>query len=89
MKERIWIFAIALCVASSAHAVTLQERIDAAPPNDTIRVETGLHAGAIVISKPLRLIGDQGAEIDFVLVGHARCGTICARQFARVGDLGR
>ena len=32
-------------------------------PNDTIRVETGLHAGAIVISKPLTLIGDQGAEI--------------------------
>jgi nitrous oxidase accessory protein len=63
VKKRVRIFALALCVATSAHGVTLQERIDAAEPNDTIRVETGLHAGAIVINKPLTLIGDQGAEI--------------------------
>ena len=41
-ERALWIFcARALPVASSAHAVTLQERIDAATPNDTIRVEAG------------------------------------------------
>jgi nitrous oxidase accessory protein len=57
------IFAIALCLTSAVTAATLQERIDAAAPNETIRVETGLHAGVIVIGKPLTLIGEEGAEI--------------------------
>ncbi len=63
MTKPLRTFALVLCVASSAHAVTLQERIDAASPNDTIRVETGLYVGAIVISKPLTLVGERGAEI--------------------------
>ena len=63
MKERVRIFAVALCLAASTHAATLQERIDTAAPNDTVRAEAGVFAGAIVISKPLTLIGDQGAEI--------------------------
>ena len=29
----------------------------------TIRVEAGVHAGPIVINKPLTLIGEDGAEI--------------------------
>ena len=65
-------FHIALCLtASMAAAATLQERIDAAAPNDTIRVESGVHAGAIVISKPLTLAGDPGAEIRGPGVGKA------------------
>ena len=58
------IFAIALAIASApADGTTLQERIDAAAPNDTLRVEAGVHTGPIVISKPLTLIGEHGAEI--------------------------
>jgi nitrous oxidase accessory protein len=56
-------FAITLCLATSLGAATLQERIDAAAPNDTIRVEAGVHAGALVITKPVNLIGEKGAEI--------------------------
>ena len=37
--------------------------IDAAAPNETIRVEAGVHAGPIMINKPLTLIGEPGAEI--------------------------
>jgi nitrous oxidase accessory protein len=48
----------------NASATTLQERIDAAPPNETIRVESGMHAGPIVINKPLTLIGEDGATIQ-------------------------
>jgi nitrous oxidase accessory protein len=55
--------AIAPCLTSPATAATLQERINVARPNDTIHVETGVHAGAIVINKPLTLIGEEGGEI--------------------------
>jgi nitrous oxidase accessory protein len=57
--------AIAILIASTSFAcgATLQERIDAAAPNETLRVEAGVHSGAIVISKPLTLIGEPGAEI--------------------------
>ena len=44
-------------------AATLQEQIDAAAPNETIRVAPGVHFGAIVINKSLTLMGDPGAEI--------------------------
>ena len=44
-------------------AATLQERIDAAAPNDTITLEAGIHAGPIVINKPLTLSGTSDAEI--------------------------
>jgi len=37
---------------------TLQERIDAAAPGETVVVGPGTHAGSLVISKPLRLIGE-------------------------------
>jgi nitrous oxidase accessory protein len=52
-----------LCAASSLAAATLQERIDAAALNQTIRVESGVQAGPIVIKKPLTIIGEKGAEI--------------------------
>ncbi|MBA3386834.1 MAG: nitrous oxide reductase family maturation protein NosD [Chthoniobacterales bacterium] len=42
---------------------TLQERIDTAAPNETIHLEVGVHSGAVLIDKPLTLIGGAGAEI--------------------------
>src|SRR5450755_1031949 len=56
------IIGVALCLTTPVFAATLQERIDAAAPNETIRVEAGTH-GSIVINKPLTLIGERGAEI--------------------------
>jgi nitrous oxidase accessory protein len=44
-------------------AVSLQEQIDAAAPGDTVRIESGIHAGPVVIRKPVTLIGVDGAEI--------------------------
>ena len=63
MRAQSRIFVIVFCIAIGAHAATLQERIDSAAPGETIRVEGGVHAGAIVINKPLTLLGDAGAEI--------------------------
>ncbi len=48
---------------TSVSTATLQERIDATSPNDSILVESGVHAGPIAINKPLQLIGQSGAEI--------------------------
>jgi len=59
----IRIIAITLCLALNAFAATLQQRIDAAAPNETIYIEHGVHAGPITISKPVALIGEPGAEI--------------------------
>lgn len=55
--------ALLIATASFAHAATLQERIDASAPNETIRVESGVHAGSIIVNKPLTLVGEKGAEI--------------------------
>src|SRR5262249_35182704 len=57
------ILAITLYLMLNAGAATLQEKIDAAAPNETIRVESGVHAGAIVIKKSVTLVGEPGAEI--------------------------
>ena len=58
------ILALALLgLTNAASAATLQERIDAAAPNETITVESGVHPGPITIDKPLQLIGQPGAEI--------------------------
>jgi nitrous oxidase accessory protein len=57
------ILAITLCLTSNAGATTLQQRIDAAAPNDIIGVEPGVHAESIKISKPLTLAGEPGAEV--------------------------
>lgn len=68
MKERARVLGSVALLASlfiaTAHAVTLQERIDAAAPGETIYVAAGVHTGAIVIRKPLTLIGKKGAEIQ-------------------------
>ena len=57
------IIAIALLLTTYAGAATLQQRINAAAPNETVRIEAGIHSGPIIISKPLALIGERGAEI--------------------------
>ena len=57
------IIAITFLLALNAGAGTLQERIDAAAPNETIWVEAGVHAGPIVVGKPLTFVGKPGAEI--------------------------
>lgn len=58
------ILAFALCgLTTSASALTLQQQIDAAAPNEAVKVTTGVHLGPITISKPLKLIGAPGAEI--------------------------
>jgi nitrous oxidase accessory protein len=54
---------VVLCLATSAMAATLQEQIDAAAPNDTIHLEAGVHPGPVVISKPIKLVGETDAEI--------------------------
>ncbi len=52
-----------LGLTSVVSAATLQQKIDAASPNDTILVEPGLHSGPITLNKPLQLIGQPGAGI--------------------------
>jgi nitrous oxidase accessory protein len=59
----IRVVTMTFCVAIPLYAATLQERIESAAPNETIRVEAGVHAGPIVIDKSLKLIGENGAEI--------------------------
>ena len=63
------IIAITLCLALNAGAATLQERIDAAAPNEVIGIEAGVYAGPIVIKKPLTLLGESGTEIRGTGVG--------------------
>ena len=48
---------------TSLSGATLQERINAALPNDTIHIAKGVHLGPIVIDKPLTLLGEPDAEI--------------------------
>ncbi len=59
-----------LGLASLAPAATLQEQIDAAPPEATIRVAAGVYPGPIKIGKPLRLLGQPGAEIRGLASGN-------------------
>jgi nitrous oxidase accessory protein len=54
---------IAGSICLTTNAATLQERIDAAAPHETIRLEAGVHAGPIVINQPLTLMGEPDAEI--------------------------
>jgi nitrous oxidase accessory protein len=57
------ILAFSIWFAVTAGAATLQERINSAAPNATVRLEPGVHAGPIVINRPVTLVGDPGAEI--------------------------
>lgn len=55
--------AVAALGAQRDSAASLQQQIDAAAPNESITIAAGVHPGPITISKPLRLIGQPGAEI--------------------------
>ena len=57
------ILVLVLVLVLETGAATLQERINAAAPNETITVEAGVHPGPIVINKPLTLVGNGAAEI--------------------------
>jgi nitrous oxidase accessory protein len=57
------IVAVTLILTVNAGAAILQERLDAASPNETICVEGGVHAGPITINKPVVLVGEDGAAI--------------------------
>lgn len=57
-------FALALVLLTgTVSAMSLQEQLNAAAPNATIRVSAGIHHGPITIDKPLRLIGESDTEI--------------------------
>ena len=60
---RMTAIAISCFSTCFASATTLQERIEAAAPGETIHVEAGVHAERIRIDKPIILIGELGAEI--------------------------
>lgn len=49
--------------AEASSAAPLQSQIDAAAPGATIHVPAGVHEGNLIINKPLRLVGERGAEI--------------------------
>jgi len=57
-------------------AGTIQEKIAAAAPGAMVEIAPGIHPGAITITKPLTLIGDDGAEIRGN--GHGNVVTISA-----------
>ena len=44
----------------------LNMAIAGASPGDVLRLGRGIHAGPVVIDKPLGLIGDAGAVIDLL-----------------------
>lgn len=56
--------------ASLSSAATLQDRIDASAPNETLVIEAGVHHEALTIDKALQLIGEPGAEIRGLEVGN-------------------
>lgn len=58
-----WCAIVALLVAVTAHAETLQQQIDAAEAGATITLPAGEYAGPIFIAKPLTLRGNSGATI--------------------------
>ena len=49
---------VTLALSTFARAESLQPRIDAAAPGETITIPSGIYHGAIVINKPLTLIGE-------------------------------
>ena len=50
--------------AAASLGSSLQAQIDAAAPGSTIVVPPGVHAGSVVVNKPLVLLGEPGAVIQ-------------------------
>ncbi len=70
MKTGLCIVLLASAIGVRASATPLQRAIDAAEPGAAVRVPAGTHAGPLVIAKPLRLLGSEGAVIDGQAQGH-------------------
>jgi nitrous oxidase accessory protein len=87
MTPRVCIPGSALVVflglTSVTSAANLQERIDAAAPNETIKVSAGAYPGPITINKPLCLVGQSGAEIRGN--GHGNVVTITSHNVTLSG----
>jgi nitrous oxidase accessory protein len=62
-RMRVPASAVLLFMTACAGAATLQQQIDDAASHETIHVQAGVHAGSVIINKPLALIGQPGAEI--------------------------
>lgn len=68
MRRRRWpgllLALLLLPLPAAAAGPTLQERIQAARPGDTLVVAGGRHPGPLVIDRPLRLLGEGWPAID-------------------------
>ncbi|MFB6231060.1 MAG: NosD domain-containing protein [Salinibacter sp.] len=56
-------FGLLLGLAPGSHAQSLQARLDAAAPGDTLVVDGGTHDGPFVIETPVVLVGRNGAHL--------------------------
>ncbi len=93
MRYVLWGFILTVAFAAfpaGAHpgptqqAPSLQERVEAAAPGDTIVVEGGVHEGPLVIDRPLTLVGRdrprlQGRERSHVI--HVRANDVTIEGF--------
>jgi nitrous oxidase accessory protein len=67
MTLRVVRIAALLLAVAGAHALgaqDLQATIDATPAGGTLRLAPGVHAGPVVISRPIVIAGSSGATID-------------------------
>ncbi|SHK10286.1 nitrous oxidase accessory protein [Rhodothermus profundi] len=55
---------LSLTAAQAQPATSLQERLAAAAPGDTVRVVGGVHSGPLRITQPVVLLGEQMPVID-------------------------
>ena len=78
MEKLTFVLVLLLALVLDTPAATLQERIDAAAPNDTITLEAGVHQGPVVINKPLTLSANRDAEIRGS--GHGKTVLIAAND---------
>src|SRR4249919_2199375 len=62
-RRSVIAFLIGFGLTLPATATTLQERIEAAVPGETIYLEARVHHGPIIIDRPIALVGEAGAEI--------------------------
>ena len=62
--RRLSVIFLTMVFAGFARGGDLQSRIDAAAPGDTVRVGPGVYVGNILVTKPLKLIGEGLPVID-------------------------
>lgn len=64
MSSLAVILALAWVQAPAGPPPALQAVLERARPGDTVRVAAGVHAGGLVIDRPLVLLGEPGAVLD-------------------------